>query len=334
MARFYRSEIGANKPVSTEITGYYASTLVYLFQLTGDARYLDHSRQAARFLVDNAWNADLRTFPFEYPSPSAESPHRAYFFDCGIVIRGLLAVWRHTKEQLLLDIATAAARSMIADFRAGAEYHPIIDLSARTPLAHTQPWSRSPGCYQLKAALAWWELGEITGDDAWRDAYLKMTDTALAAHAGYLREVADAHEIMDRLHAYCYFLEGLTPLLDRASCAQAWAQGIDSVACYLREIAPSFARSDVYAQLLRARIYGAETGGIDTNAAEEEAAALAAFQASSHDARIDGGFYFGRRHGILSPHINPVSTGFGLQALEMWREFQTEGKPPCRQMLI
>jgi hypothetical protein len=42
----------------------------------------------------------------------------------------------------------------------------------------------------------------------------------------------------------------------------------------------------------------------------------------------------------MSPHVNPVSTVFALQALDMWREFQTkseaqgEGKPPCRKILI
>jgi hypothetical protein len=145
---------------------------------------------------------------------------------------------------------------------------------------------------------------------------------------------------MDRLHPYCYFLEGLTPLLDRAECAKAYIQGIYSVARYLREIAPSFARSDVYAQLLRARICGAAAVGINAGAATEEAEALAGFQAVSDDPRIDGGFFFGRRDGEMSPHVNPVSTVFALQALDMWREFQVktaahdEGNAPCRKILI
>ena len=67
---------------------------------------------------------------------------------------------------------------------------------------------------------------------------------------------------------------------------------------YLREIAPEFVRSDVYAQLLRAR--GRDCG---------EAAALAEFQAES------GAFLFGRRGGQLIPHENPVSTAFAVQAL-------------------
>ena len=53
--------------------------------------------------------------------------------------------------------------------------------------------------------------------------------------------------VMDRLHAYAYFLEGLVPVLARRECAAAMASGIERVARLLREIAPVFARSDVYA---------------------------------------------------------------------------------------
>ena len=42
----------------------------------------------------------------------------------------------------------------------------------------------------------------------------------------------------------------------------------------------------------------------------------------------------------MSPHVNPVSTVFALQAIEMWREFETsgeahaEGDVPCSKILI
>jgi hypothetical protein len=336
VARYYRSEIGKNKPVSTEITGYHTSALVYLFEISADEKYLDRARKTVCFLLDHAWNEQLRTFPFEHPSPSPESHHHSYFFDCGIIIRGLLAVWRHTREPKLLEVATQAAQSMIADFHAGPDYHPILDLPAKQPLPRTEHWSRTSGCYQLKAQLAWWEVGEAAGDKFLQEAYLDVVAAALATHAGYLQAAVNEHQVMDRLHPYAYFLEGLTPLLHRPDCAEAYLQAMSSISLRLNAIAPSFARSDVYAQLLRARIFGAETLGIDRAAAAAEAEALIAYQAVSEDPRIDGGFSFGQRHGEMSPHVNPVSTVFALQALEMWSEFQAsaESKPPCHQMLI
>lgn len=334
VARFYRSEVEQNKTISTEITGYTASALVYLHEVTKDEEYLDAARKAAAFLVEHAWDDTLQTFPFEHPSPNDDAHHQAYFFDCGIIIRGLLAVWRQTKEARLLDIAHRAATGMVRDFHAGNDYHPILDLPAKQPLERTDQWSRTSGCYQLKAALAWQDVAELTSDNALRRAYLEMVDFSVAVHRGFPEGAINTHRRMDRLHAYSYFLEGLTPVLDRPECAVAYREALAEVSRHLREIAPVFARSDVYAQLLRARINGASVAPLDREAATEEAAALAAFQATSEDARIDGGFVFGRRDGALSPHLNPVSTAFALQALEMWRGEQAGSAPPCRQALI
>jgi hypothetical protein len=337
VARFYQSEIEKNKPVSSEITGYTASAYVYLYTLTGDDVYLTRARETAAFLLDHAWDPDLRTFPYEHPSPSGESHHRAYFFDCGIIIRGLLAVWRHTREDRLLDVAHVAAQGMLTDFYnppgPPVSYNPILELPSKEPLPHTQQWSRSAGCYQLKSALAWLDVSELTADGPLKAAYFDLLAVALATHKSFLPG-ATPHATMDRLHAYSYFLEALTPVLDRPDCAQAFSEALGAIAANLNLIAPSFERSDVRAQLLRARIYGAAILPLDPSEAAYEAAALAQFQVSSDDQRIDGGFSFGRRDGVPSPHINPVSTAFALQALEMWREYQAGSQAPCRHLLI
>jgi hypothetical protein len=334
VARYYRSEIRSNKPVSTEITGYVASTLVYLFDATGDGEYLERARMAGGYLLNCAWDESLRTFPFEPAS------HLAWFFDCGIIIRGLLAIWRRTREDRLLAVARAASHAMVRNFDSGEDYHPVLALPAKTPLPRTAQWSRAPGCYQLKAALAWLDVAEATGDEWLRASWLELLEAALATHRDFLTGLDDQHLVMDRLHAYCYFLEGLTPVLDRDDCVHAFAWGVAEVSRLLREIAPSFVRSDVYAQLLRTRIQGARAlKKLDACAAAEEANALAGFQAISDDPRIHGGFLFGRRDGELSPHVNPVSTAFGLQALEMWRLYRAGAqfagtKSACHQTLI
>ena len=96
---------------------------------------------------------------------------------------------------------------------------------------------------------------------------------------------------MDRLHAFCYFLEGLLPRAADARCAAALRDGIARVAWHLRDIAPEFERSDVYAQLLRVRLYADWLGVVplDRAAAEFEAAQLAAFQAADSPIRASMG---------------------------------------------
>lgn len=334
VARYYCSDTETNKPVSTEITGYTASAYAYLYRVTGENAYLERARKTAEFLSHSAWNGELSLFPFEHPSPSELSDRHAYFFDTGIIVRGLMAVWRLTEDKGLLNLAETAARAMRLTFFSGTDYHPILELPSKRPIERTQQWSRGPGCYQLKAALAWYDVGTAAGDESLCMAYVDLVRQALEAHREFLRASPDPHRVMDRLHAYSYFIEALIPMLEDADCREACAYAIETVAANLREIAPLFARSDVYAQLLRARIFVSPALGIDSVAASEEAAALREFQAASSDKRIDGGFVFGRRDGVLSPHVNPVSTAFALQALEMWQAWQAGSKPPCHADLI
>jgi hypothetical protein len=317
VSRYYLAESHSYKPVSTEITGYAASLFAWLFRITRDEAHLDAAKCAADFLLRDAWRPDLKTFAFEIP-------HRfSYFFDCGIIIRGLLAVWRETRDDPYLEIAAHASHSMIRDFRAGRCHHPILSLPEKRPLAREARWSREPGCYQLKAALAWWEVAEITVDAELRAAYEDALAVALASHREFLPGATDRYAVMDRLHAYCYFLEGLAAFLDRAECAAACREGIDRAAALLRDIAPDFVRSDVYAQLLRARLLSAGAVPLNREAASHEASELTKFQLTASDPRVDGAWSFGRRDGQLSSHVNPVSTAFAMQALELWRAFNS-----------
>lgn len=332
-ARFYRSEITENLPVSTEISAYAASALVFLYRTTKDSIYLDAARRTAHFLVDQAWDKELQLFPYEHPSPTPESRHLAFFFDSGIIIRCLLDVWEETREDRLLEVATAAAHGMSA-FSTGRDYHAILTLPEKKPLPRTAQWSTSPGCYQTKSALAWWEVAEITGDTKLRQDYLDLIESGRHTCRAFLAGANERLKIMDRLHAYSYFLEALSPLLDQPECVRTYTEVLAEAARFLRELAPEFARSDVYAQVLRARVRASHVIPLDAIAAREEAAALAGFQSESRDPRFDGGFLFGKRGGILSPHVNPVSTAFAIQALEMWRAFEAGESAACRQSPI
>ena len=323
MARYYLVDEQENRAISTEITGYAISALVYLHSLTHDGRYLAAAISAAKFLKRTAWDSALRLFPFEYSPDEANGPALAYFFDSGIIISGLLDLLRMTGDHELLEIAKLCGRSMAKDFAAGnSEFHPILSLPDKAPLPRGQQWSRQPGCYQLKAALAWYDLYQETGEADFLKWYDDLLAASLGTHHSFLAAAVGDH-VMDRLHAYCYFLEGILPRADRPEIARVLAEGVGTVAAHLHEIEPRFARSDVYAQLLRLRLLVECAGGapVDRLAATSEAEKLASFQLDSSDRRIRGGFFFARRGDRLQPHVNPVSTAFGTQALMMWRQY-------------
>lgn len=315
VARFYRSDSALNAAVSTEITGYAASALTYLHARTKRPEYLDAAVRAACYLTDQAWDSAASTFPFE---PGSD---RAYFFDVGIIVRGLLAVWRATGEEKFRARAQEAALSLAFDFLGDGCFHPVISLPDKQPLPQESRWSRKAGCYQLKAALAWREIGDPKAARLFDAAF----EFALAGRDTFLAEETDREKIMDRLHAYCYFLEALLFAAERKQSGQALASGIDCAARLLRQIAPVFERSDVNAQLLRVRLIAEHLGlvKLDEDAARHEAERVAFFQATdAHDSRLRGGFWFGRKGEEFLPFSNPVSTAFGTQALALWQDHE------------
>jgi hypothetical protein len=329
-------DLGRNARVSTEITGYFAGAMTYLASATGDRALLAPAIRAGRFLAGAAWDPALEIFPFELPDGEA-TPRLAYFFDSGIVIRGLLSLWRATGDAEFRGLAEQAALGMARDFGCEGEPPAILALPAKQPLAPGAGWSRKPGCYQLKSAMAWYELYQGTGVEDFRRWYEASLEAALRSHDGFLLLEADREKVMDRLHAYCYFLEGLLPAVDRPECAAALAEGIERTSRYLGEIAPVFERSDVVAQLLRLRLLAHQYGVVplDAAAAAQEAASIARFQWDDAPPRLDGGFSFGRKPGQgMAPFANPVSTAFSLQALEMWRQWQTGSATFAWQTLI
>jgi uncharacterized protein YyaL (SSP411 family) len=303
VARYHRADAGLNQDISTEITGYAVSALVFAFRATQDQEFLDAAIRAAHFLTRDAWDASNAAMPFEI-NPAALT----YFFDCGIIARGLLALWRVTGECELVDAAQAIGHSMARDFARVDETHwPVLSLPDKTPLAlDPARWSRSPGCYQLKSAVAWRELASITGDAGWSDLYEDALETALASHTSYLSGDTGPHLAMDRLHPYLYFLEAL---LAHGEHAGLVLDGASRVRDSFNRLAPRFERADVAAQLLRVQC----AAGSPESDCTATAARVRLFQ------RYDGGYYFGRKAGEWIPHVSPVPTAFAMQALE-WYE--------------
>lgn len=334
VARFYRMDAKQNARISTEITGYTVSALVYLHNLTGQAEPMEAAIRAGQFLCRSAWDAEAGLFPFEY---GGDPEPRAYFFDSGIICRGLLALWRATRDEEFLDGAVRCGESMVRCFgrRAGG-IPPVLSLPDRRPVPYEKRWSREPGCYQLKPALAWLELAGETGDRVLEEQFECELRLGLASHDTFLPGTPDREKVMDRLHAYLYFLEGLLARPERADVREALAIGLQRTSRYLRDIGPQFARSDVYAQLLRARLYADSLGAVrlDRRSAGEEAAAIRSFQLDDADVRVDGCFCFGRRGDDFLPFANPVSTAFCAQALALWEEAQSGTASPALRDLV
>ena len=208
--------------------------------------------------------------------------------------------------------AVEAGFSLAFDFLGEGVYHPIIELPEKTAVPYEKRWAREPGCFQLKSALAWYDLG----DEYAEKLFDRFLDWSLTVHQQFLPGSEDREKVMDRLHAYCYFLEGLLAKPSDPRAIEAMRVGLPRATALHRQIAPVFERSDVGAQLLRVRLAAGHLGmtPLDEQAAQEEATRVESFFED------ENGFLFGRKGPTPLPYSNPVSTAFCLQALEMWED--------------
>jgi hypothetical protein len=307
VARYYRADLEQNLPISTEISGYAAAGYCYLFELSQDEEFLQAARKAGDFLATKAWNAADQVMPFELSGPRGYS----YFFDCGIIARSLLWLWRITQQESYLDVAKQIGKSMQKDFRGLSSFHPIILLPCKSPAPYEIWWSRMPGAFQLKSALAWKDLANESGEAHFEASYEEMLRFALRRYSETLDNEQDKPKLMDRLHAWSYFLEGLQPVKDRPEVHAILRSALERGEALREELASGFLRSDVCAQLLRVKLL---EGGKPN---EGEIARLESFQFAPGDPRTAGSFAFGKRDGEITPHANPVSTVFAIQALAM-----------------
>lgn len=325
LSRYYRADLQQYKNISTEITGYGIQAYLQL-PLPGQTGFLSNALRAGQFLCYDAGDAHAGLFVFE-AGPQGTQPSRlVYFFDCGIVIRGLISLWHTTADPMYLERAESCGAMMMSRMsRVDGSFFSVLDLGTGVPSCDPSTWSLDAGVYQLKTGIAFMELAELTSSGLFSTTAEHLLNWALRQHEAFLPGDSDPARVADRLHAYCYFLEGLVPFVEhRFDCALVLQSGITRVELLLDQTRPALERCDVIAQLLRLRLLGDYMGMVelDLSAAGREAEGLLGFQLHTDDRRTNGAFAFGRRGGQLTRHANPVSTIFALQALRMWNDHQ------------
>ena len=197
-------------------------------------------------------------------------------------------------------------------------------------------WSRSPGCYQLKSALAWRDPAEEGGERL----YESVLAYSLATHESFLTAEPDREKLMDRLHAYSLFRRKELRLRGSGSSARSlagagWGR---ATAALHREIAPVFERADVAtataSRSAQSRTTSLEPSRGDENAACAEASRVASFQAPGDhpDQRLRGGFFFGAKGGEFMPFPSYLHRVFrNAQALELAGSHQHRTGKSCWQ---
>ena len=330
--------------VYSEITGYGVTSLLYLSKYFGEEFYIDKAIAAYKWLKDKALDESggIRTRDYFVDMDDAShysfDSNNLYAFDNGMVLYGIVNLYKKTKNERILLFAVQIADFLIDNMKKDdGMFYAVYNSETGKKTDIADKWSTQSGSYHAKLALGFTDLYEITNNKAYKDAALGVCNASLDFQDDSGRFITNRADNSTHLHPHSYSAEGLlytgdrfgrTDFIESAKRAVKWSLslinqdgGIPKKFSGTEFI--NFYRSDILAQTLRlGSLFFSlgELGEEEIISLEKLRRCLVKFQYKSED-RQDGGFYYGYTlDGSKKDHLNSWCTMFALQGLIMYDE--------------
>ena len=342
---WYDAETQSYPYVYSEITGYALTMLTVMHRRTGEAKYLDRAVQAARWLMRTAHSGTggfrclvpLHTSRFDY------KVDQIYTFDCGVILSGLVNVYRATQLPDVLAAAVRVADWLVGPAQKARGFQPMYEItpSGGAFVESDAEWSLSAGSYHTKIAIGLLNLFDVVKEPRYLSGVTNACDYALTFQEENGRFATFPAGRGTNSHPHAYSAEGLWVVgsvlgrrdyLDASAAATGWLLDMQSPEGviprhYHNGAALYNERVDVLSQALRLAVIHRADGRISRDIQPNLDSLIALIlrnQLASDDRRIDGGFSFGRlSDGTVMPHVNVWVTMFALQALNAYADAQS-----------
>lgn len=331
------------KYVYSEITGYGATVLSFLYKRTGKKIFLERAISAADWLIGNALHPSGGILTRYYLEADKEADKYSfdsgiiYAFDTGMALFGVASVYKLTKEKRFLDAAIKMGNFLMDKLQRGdGSFFAYYDNKKERMVSEFSKWSTQSGSFHTKLAMGLIALSEISFDEKYKKSAEAVCGASLNFQESDGRFVSCFDTGSTHLHPHLYSCEGLlfagiklnNPAYISAACKgvfwaleNAWrSQQVNYI--YIGGKFNDCERVDALSQLLRLSSYFLQNGlldfsrGINIGSLADH---LLDYQKISGDHR--GGFYFGHQDdGKKINHINSWCTMFAVQALVYYRD--------------
>ena len=320
----------------SEITGYGITSLTFLNVLNPDPILIAKAKKAADWLISDAMEpfGGFKTRKYSKKGEDAYSFERKwiYAFDCGMILAGLMNLWKATKESIYLEAAKKSGDFLVEKMwekNKGffAYYVPEEDGLCDKPIK----WSDQTGSYHTKLSMGLIKLSDAAQDEKYAKTAEKCCEESLSLFENG-RFITNRKDMSTHLHPHCYSIEGLIyagsklgrgDFIKAAANALKWAINLQKkdggipFMVYNNNNASEYERTDVLSQVLRAGSLLSSMGLI--NGYEDKLRKLEnrliQFQ-HLESGKQNGGFYFGYDFdGKFFKHLNSWCSMFAMQAL-------------------
>ena len=317
-----------------EITGYSASTLSFLYEISPDSKLNELAQANTTWLIKifKKFNAIVQGI-----SSEPKRQKFAYTFDAAICAKGLLDYYKINNSKELLDTAKSLLTWIVPAIDNDGTVSPYKNLESNIFGEDSSVWYRKKGNLHIKISIPFIQMYELTKDESFLDIGKKLCEP----YSKYVKKSGSLsiHENTDEinLHTLSYALEGL--LFSYAStdseeylnccknCLDWCSDKIDDDGSINLWFNSKYSSKSVYpvAQIVRLMLL---VDSIDkSNHYTENIKKLTEFiyslQAKNSDPKINGGFYeefyktiFGWK---TRKKLNSWGSMFAIQAL-FWAE--------------
>ncbi len=315
-----------------EITGYFVSTLRFLYSFEKNSNYLEYAKFSANWLkklfekyggiIQGIYNDNAQKL--------------VYSFDTAICAKGLIDYYLMSNDNTYLETAKTLTYSLTNFLESDGTLKPYKNLLTNQFEVDPELWYKQKGCLHIKASIPYFQLYSITKENNFLEQGNLICDTFSkfqnpdGSFNLYLNDGAI------NLHTVCYALEGLLygysvtkneNYLKSSERAINWAiQKIEKDGAINLWFNSKYKVKAAYpvAQLIRLMII---LDKIQKNNYKNYESTLSRFlislQAESDQKSIQGGFFEGYTKSILGwkkiPRINSWTSMFAIQAM-YWSE--------------
>jgi rhamnogalacturonyl hydrolase YesR len=329
--------------VYSEITGYGITTLLYMYEKTKNEKLLKRAKLATNWLKNIAFsNGGFKTRYFI--SKKSFKNNNIFIFDTGMILFGIINLYKTTKEQTYLDFSKKIGNFLISCQKSDGLFHAIFNSENKQFVNTKEKWSTQSGSYHAKIAMGMIELFEATKNEKYKKSAEYICDVALKFQKENGRFSTFNEKDETHLHPHCYSTEGLLyaglklkneKYIKSSLKATKWAlsQQLENggIPFYFKEHPVQIERIDILAQTLRLGCILKNIGLLKNHDKKIKNLKnhLLKFQSEN------GGFIFGYDYtGEKKEHINSWCSMFAYQALDIYETLFIKKEDITNDLLI
>jgi hypothetical protein len=198
--------------IYSEITGYGITAYLYIYSELRNANALQAAKDCSEWIIKNMKSYMLVARP-RGSVRSEQTSNLYYAFDNGMIIIGLLHLYKMTLDANLLEMAKRMGEKIIRHFFDGTKLTARLDESYN-PIVETindgiVKWSTISGSYHSKLSIGLLELSRLTKNKLFKQVSNSICNYAISLQKSNGQFMTNPESDITYLHPHLYSCEGL-----------------------------------------------------------------------------------------------------------------------------